>query len=396
MNIRKIVCFFVNWKILVLLLALLSTFILPFRAEFSALRDQAYPDFGKNLPYLLHIWGNFDGFFYMAIAKRGYFLIEHPFFPLYPILIKWFTLKTQFPYLVSAQIISNLSFLGALLVVKKTLWLDKKIQLLPLVLLLIFTFPTSFFYGAVYNDSIFFLLATTTLYLSRKKFWLAASITGALATFARLNGLALWFFLFFEYLISSDRLAIPNWNWKELRLKIVNFFNIRRLTSEKILLVTLIPLAFLSYLFYVQVKFGSWILVFSSMKGWGQNKVTFPLVVFFRYLKIFFFSPKFELIYAVAAFELLAILFYLFILIYGFRKIRLSYWVFFAVSLLIPSLTGTFQGMPRYGLHLYPLFLSLALFLKNRGLVFKLIYFTVSVALLFFALTLFTRGYFVA
>ncbi len=396
MNIRKIVRFFVSWKILVLLLALLSTFVLPFRGEFSALRDQAYPDFGKNLPYLWHIWGNFDGFFYMVIAKRGYFLSEQPFFPLFPYLIKWITAHTGWPYLISGQLISNLSFLLALLVAYRTLIIDKKTGLFTLFLFVILLFPTSFFYGAVYNDALFFLLATLTIYFSRSRLWTIASITGGLATLTRLNGLALFFYLLFEYFTAKNENPRATWNWRELKNKAFNFFSPWRLSPEKIFLLTLIPLTFLGYLAYVQTKFGDWGLVFSSMKVWGQDKVTFPLVVFFRYLKIFFFSPKFELIYAVAAFEFVAILFYLFMLIYGFRKIRLSYWVFFAISLLIPSLTGTFQGMPRYGLHLYPLFLSLALFLKNRGLVFKIIYFTVSVALLFFALTLFTRGYFVA
>ncbi len=396
MNIRKILCFFVSWKILVLLLTLLSTFILPFRAEFGALRDRAYPDFGKNLPYLLHVWGNFDGFFYMAIAKRGYLLSEQPFFPLFPYLIKWLTAHTGWPYLISGQLISNLSFLLALLVAYRTLIIDKKTGLFTLFLFVILLFPTSLFYGAVYNDALFFLLATLTIYFSRSRLWTIASITGGLATLARLNGLALFFYLLFEYFTAKNENPRATWNWRELKNKAFNFFPSWRLNQGKIFLLTLIPLTFLGYLAYVQTKFGNWSLVFSSMKIWGQDKITFPLVIFWRYFKILVLYPTFKLNYWVALFELAFVIFYILLLIYSYRRIRLSYWVFFALSILVPSLTGTFQGMPRYGLHLYPLFLSLAQFLKNRGLVFKIIYFTVSVALLFFALTLFTRGYFVA
>jgi hypothetical membrane protein len=70
--------------------------------------------------------------------------------------------------------------------------------------------------------------------------------------------------------------------------------------------------------------------------------------------------------YWVAVVEFLAVIFSVFLLLWSWRKIRSLYWVFFAVSLLIPALTGTFQGMPRYALHLYPFFLELDPILASK------------------------------
>ncbi len=66
------------------------------------------------------------------------------------------------------------------------------------------------------------------------------------------------------------------------------------------------------------------------------------------------------------------------------------------MSILIPSLTGTFAGMPRYGLHLYPFFLSVAMLLEKRPLMVKATYVAISLALLFIGICYFTRGYFFA
>ncbi len=155
-------------------------------------------------------------------------------------------------------------------------------------------------------------------------------------------------------------------------------------------------LFFVGYLLYIQIHFKDWNLLFTTMKIWGQDKLIFPLQVVWRYIKIIFLYPTFQLNYWVSVLELMIVLFYIVVIIYGYKKIRLSYWFFSVISLLIPAFSGTFQGMPRYGLHLYPLFLTIALFLNNKSLKVKVAYCLISILLLLFCLTLFSRGYFVA
>lgn len=385
---KKIFLIFASWRILLYLFMFLATFILPFKNSFVTDLE-----FRHKFPYLIWVWGNFDGFHYMYIAKTGYHQFQYSFFPLYPLLLNLPRIFLEWPRLITGQIISNLSFILSLFLFYKLLSLDKVKHLFLILSFVIILFPTSLFYAAVYNDAIFLLLALLSIYFARKRFWIFSALFGSLATLTRLNGLALAFLLFFEYLSSKNETPAGTWDFGK---NFINNLRIKSILHSKIYALILIPLAFLGYLLYTQISFGDWNLVFSSMAPWGQDRIIFPLQVFWRYLKIIFLFEFSNLIYWVAIWEVLFIILYLFMIVYSFRKIRCSYWFFFAVSILMPSLTGTFQGMPRYGLHIYPLFLSLALFLENRGKFFKFIYFTLSAALLFFAVALFTRGYFIA
>ena len=369
------------WKATTLLFAAIATQILPLQLAFTIWRDGQYKDFGLHLPYLVSIWGNFDGFFYLAIARDGYLSGQQPFFPLYPFIIRLITTRFDMPYVLSAQIVSLVAFIGALIVVARLLAYDKKLSLFPLVIAVILTFPTSYSYGATYNDALFFFLATLTLYLGRTKNFVWAGIAGAAATLTRLNGLALFPFLLVEYMLPPG----PEWH---LQLK--------RFRASRIWAAILIPLAFLGYAIWIDREFGSWQTLFSAMSVWGQDKVIFPIQVVWRYIKIFFSHPPSALSYWVAIVEFASFALYVTTLIWSFKKIRFSYWIFMAVSILIPSLTGSFAGMPRYGLHLYPLFLTLALCLSKQSRSDKTIYFLAVLALLFFCIALFTRGIFIA
>lgn len=373
---RKILSSFLAWRIVLFIFTVAAMYILPFQQAFSAL------NYGHNPPYHLFVWGNFDGYHYMKIAQIGYLPHLYPFFPLYPIFIRLIVeiLHIHF-YLRGAQIISNASFITGLFFVGKLLQQDKKANLFPLLLMVTFFYPTSFFYTAAYNDSLFFLFATLTMYFGRKKAWTVSSLFGALATLTRLNGLALFFFILLEYFPTIES---------------VKRISLKKILKDRIFMLVLIPLVFIGFLFYIHLISGSFMNIFSAMKEWNQDKVTFPLQVFWRYLKILTLTSPTLLNYWIAALEISSVLLYIGLLTYSYNKIRLSYWVLFALSILIPSLTGTFQGMPRYGLHLYPFFLTLTLYLHERSRLFKIIYFTVCFVLLFLLVALFTRGYFVA
>lgn len=392
---KKILTAFFVWKVLIYCFVFIATFIIPFQPSFTFIKY-----FGHRLPYFLWVFGNFDGVHYINIAKNGYSVFEYPFFPLYPIFI-W-TIKSVFemfslyyPSVVLALLVSHVVFFIALIVVYKILILDKMKNIITLVIALILFFPTSVFYGAAYNDSLFFLLATMTIYFARRKSWAYSCILAALATLARLNGLGLVFFILLEYLTSSQN-TINSWRLKKIIKALPLNMSFKNILSSKIFLLILIPSSFIGYLTYIQNSYGNWAVLFSSMQVWNQQHITFPLQVFWRYLKIIFLLHSFDFVYFVALLELLFVIFYIFVIFYSYKKIRLSYWVFIVVSILIPSLTGTFQGMPRYGLHIYPLFLAVALLLREKNLKFKLIYFAISILLMFIFTGFFTRGYFVA
>lgn len=385
--IKKIIFYFLIWKVIVFIITLFLSHIFPDIPYY-----QAKNLFADRYHELIWRFANMDGITYLRIARNGYNSTNIPFFPLYPLITRFFAdIFFRHRYFAPiSQIISNLSSLISLFVFYKLMQIDKQVKLFPLLLLIIFTFPTSFFYGATYNDSLFLLFASLCIYWLRRNNIAASAIFGGLATLTRLNGLALLGMILAEYFIRINK--IEYFPLKYLRLS----FSLKSILKHKLYFTLLIPAAFFSFLLYIQLKFGSWYLLFSTMKIWGQDRIILLPQVFWRYFKILILYPTFKLNYWIAAIELLFVLFYIFVLIYSYNKIRISYWIFMLISFLIPSLTGTFAGMPRYALHLYPFFLSIVLLLKSTNSLIRIAYFAIALFLFCFMLALYVNGYFIA
>ncbi len=389
---EKVLGWIIVWRLGILAIAWLATFYLPLKPAFTPQTSI----FGQAVTYFSWIWGNFDGMIFMLIGRYGYSAEQLPFFPLLPILIRLFSRIFSLPEVHAGLVVSAGAFLLAQWVIFKLLQLDHQEKLYWLFLAVMLLFPTSAFYTAIYADSSFLLLASLTLLMSRQRRFLLASVFGALATLARLNGLALLFVIGAEYLHSIDTRLEQKWNipvffralWEGLSPKLI--------LKRRVFWALLIPLAFLGYLFYIQSMFGDWHLFFSGVEVWHRNKLTFPLQTFWRYFKILFIHPRFTITYVVALLEAFMTGIYLLALVWSWGKIRLSYWLMIFLHLLIPTLTGTLQGMPRYGLHLYPLFLIFTLFIAKQPRWVRVLWLGVSAALLVFFVTFYTRGYFVS
>lgn len=389
---KRIISVFFVWRLILTLVVVAAVSLVPT----TPTSRQFFPEalWQRGLPQWVWAWANFDGVHYVSIARNGYFFNQQPFFPLYPFVINLVNELLGFHrflngQIVSGQIVSAAAFILSLFIITKLVARDARSSLIPWVTGAMVFFPTAYSYTAVYNDSLFLFFACLTIFWARERRWRLAGVAGALATLTRLNGLALFFLILAEY--AQVDWYVASWV-SEARCA----FSWERLCRSGILWFLAIPGVFLGYLFYVQRWFGSWQWVFTSMHTWGQDKLTFPLQVFWRYFKILLTDRSFSFTYWVAAMELGFVLFYLGLLLWSLKKIRVSYWIFFAVSILVPMLTGTFQGMPRYGLHLYPMYLVLGLVLARLPRL-------VSVGLLALGavgqvvlLALFSRGWFVS
>ena len=84
---------------------------------------------------------------------------------------------------------------------------------------------------------------------------------------------------------------------------------------------------------------------------------------------------------------------FLILSIIAFKKVRVSYALFGALSYIAPTLTGTLSSFPRYALILFPSFMVLGM-VKNRR--FQRLWWVISVILLAVNTALFVRGYWVA
>ena len=364
-DIKLIFFLFLIWRLVLFLIAHVSPLIIrEFGATFPYWEETLVK---SNLPQFVWSFGNFDGVHYLRIAQNGYvYQYTQAFFPLYPILIKIASTVTFGNFLIPALVISNVSFLAALLLFYK---LIKKIYNQKIAFwscLFLLTFPTSFYFGSVYTEGIFFLMIISAFYLVHLGLNWQASVIGVFASATRLIGLFL-----------AIALAIPSKKFK------------------KLMPLLIVPIGFLLYVLYLKVEFNNPLYFLTAQSVWGQERSATTIVllpqVLWRYFKILSTTSGLPLFNA--AFELGLTTLAILLLIMGFNKIKKEWSVFAWIAILLPTLTGTLASMPRYVLVAFPIYIVLAhiksSFLKTAILFIFAVFLAVSTIL-------FARGYWVA
>ncbi|MFH1895123.1 MAG: mannosyltransferase family protein [archaeon] len=146
---------------------------------------------------LLDLFFAWDSGWYISIVEKGYSFVPGEFstvafFPLYPLLIKIFSVFFGSPKLM-AYLISNISFFLALFLFYKLISLAGYSNSLAKKTVLFTAFaPLSFFFSVIYAEGLFLFLAIACFYFALKKNWFAASVFGFLVALTKpLGGLIL-------------------------------------------------------------------------------------------------------------------------------------------------------------------------------------------------------------
>lgn len=378
-NPKTAAIIFFIWRLL-LCFPLVFLYLVPFRKgfEYTTLWGYTEPFTPLSNP-LLYPWANFDGVHYLTIAAQGY-TTNARFLPLYPMFIKGIALVFgdikiySFLSFAIALILSNLFFLLGLYVLYRLLRLDYNSDKSKLSLLALLFFPTSFFFGAVYSESLFFLLSVLVFYFSRNNKWWLAGICGAFASATRVVGVVFFLVLLVEYV--------------EQRQK-----DIRKIVASLIALTgTLI------YAAYNYVKWGDPVYFIRQhgelSNGRATGELVFPLQTFYRYIKMLILVSPSVYEWWIVFLELSVFLFVLFSFYLMWKQnIRKSYALFAVFAIVIPVLSGTLSGLPRYILPLFPIFIALA---DIDSRVFRYAYMFAGIILSFILLILFAQGYYIA
>lgn len=335
-------------------------------------------DFSFNSVFLFP-WANFDGIHYLDIAKHGY-INQARFFPFFPLLIK--TLSAPVLPIINSPLTQffvsilfvNIVFFLALLILKKLVELDYSKEISRKSILYLLIFPTSFFFISIYSESLFLLFVLLALYLARKKRWFLSIICGMLVMVTRFVGVAILPVLLYEFFIDRN-----------MRIKNLALFLIA-------------PLGLVAYSLFNYYQWNNFLYFITSQGELGNNRSVSSIVLFpqtvFRYVKILAAVPVSSYDLFIALLELVSFLFTAVLMYFAWKKkIRTSYLLFALINFAVATSTGTFSGLPRYIITLFPIFIALAL-IKNR--LFKYLYVTMTPILLFILLMLFSRGYFVA
>lgn len=343
---------FVNWRLLLLLIVLIST---PLSQSFSA-------------------FSNFDGLKYINIAKEGYntpnTYYSYLLFPLYPTLIKFFS--PAIGYLASSLFLSHLFAFASLYLFQKLALLDHSKAVAKRALVILLCFPASFYLVASYSESLFLLLCLASVYLARKKQYLFSGLAAALASYTRLAGLILWVVLIAEYYQENKN-------------------NIRSLFSPKTLWLLLPPVGAYYYLNLLQISDNNFQRLYHDL----PNKFVFLHQVIYRYFKMLLLMDHNTTLFFIVLTESVISFFALYLLFVSYKKLRPSYWIFFFLSFFIPTLSGDFVSMPRYLLVVFPIFFFLGDWLERQHPYFQKLYYLTSYFLLFVNLSFFVKGIFV-
>ena len=376
--VKFILLSLVAWKIWVFVFLLLAIVFVPLRLHFLGGGLEHY----LRIPYFW-AWANFDGEHYLSIAQHGYGQGERAFFPLYPLLMRLFVWPWRgdlFFLQIAGLFISHVAFFLALLGLWKLIRLDFKRGIAQITILLLLFFPTSFYFGSIYTESLFLALSVWAFYAARRGWWLLTGILGGLASATRFVGIVLFPAMLVEWWIHNKV--------KSEKLKVRSF-----------LPLLIVPLGLLFYMYYLQKTTGDPFAFLHTLTWFGEQRSATPILlpqVFWRYFKIsmdlkwqdpFFFTFLLEATTAVL---------FLVAGIIAFLKLRFSYAVFLIFSYLAPTFSGSFSSLPRYAIVLFPAFILGAIFLYKKPLWAKFCAAVLLFILLGVATALFVRGYWIA
>jgi hypothetical protein len=161
--------------------------------------------FGPTGDVLAAPLGRWDSVWFMAIADGGYGgAAREAFFPLYPLLVRVAGALVG-SALVGGALASTALLGVALVLLHRLVALDHERAVARNAVLVTALFPMSFFFSAVYSESLFLALSIGAVYAARRERWAWAGALGLLAAATRSAGVLLLVPLVMIYLWDTDR-----------------------------------------------------------------------------------------------------------------------------------------------------------------------------------------------
>ncbi|HZB09350.1 MAG TPA: mannosyltransferase family protein [Rubrobacter sp.] len=322
----------------------------------------------------MNIWSHWDGEHYVTLAMDGYLNppdnVSPAFFPLYPLLMRFFAELFGGP--MSKEALSVWGPLISLLFLPFAFYFIYHIALegwgervaRDTVLILAF-FPTTFFLNAAYTESLFLALSAGSMWAMRvRKDLLLACVLAGFAAATRNVGIFLVVPLMYEWIRDIER-----FRWRGVYL-------------------LLAPGGLFAYMGYLSVRFGDPLLFYSAQESWGR-KATGPLDTASRawgaavegasrlldpdlWTHPSLSNVANQLAWASNFFNLALFVFAMVVLVAGSRYLPLSLTVYGLLLVAPATLFGSpgspLMSTPRYVLVAFPVFIVLALLFRNRVL----------------------------
>jgi hypothetical protein len=203
-----------------------------------------------------------DAIWYLRLAAEGWSIDDASaaFFPLYPLTVRAVAWVLPVDDLLSALLVSNLAFLGALLALYALTAEASGDRVARRAIVVAAIFPTSFFFLAPYSESLFLLLSLLAFRESRHDRWGRVAVFGALAALTRSVGILLVPALLVEA-ISRSR----------ARGRAGERTDGRRALSTRLAGAAAIALGPLGWFAWWGLVHGNWLAPLDAQRYWGRE-----------------------------------------------------------------------------------------------------------------------------
>jgi len=322
---------------------------------------------------LVNAWSRWDVNWYNNIAIKGYFTpASAAFFPLFPLLERVVSLLLHRNVLYAGMLISNLAFLGTLIVLYRLVETEFDSEIARRTTLYLAVFPTALFFFAAYNESLFLFFVLLSFYNMRHNQWWLAGLFSGLAALTRSLGILLLIIFFYEFVIQvGPQLQSAPHEWKNWKMLIYN-----------LPAVLLIPLGPVLYTYYLNQRFHDRLALIHAQAHWRVG-LTVPWYAPFTAIRSILTLPPFTFVTAHNIIDTTALLLFLALLILGFvgpEHFAMSQWSMLLFGLLalfyplffpgIPDATGLIYdpliSVQRFVIEIFPAFIVLARFGRRR------------------------------
>jgi Mannosyltransferase (PIG-V) len=309
-----------------------------------------------------------DGVHYVAIAQHGYrTAADTVFFPLYPLLIHIVSWVTRSEVLAGV-LISLAAFVVALILLHRLAREELGNRAADATVLILAFAPLSFFFSAVYTESLFLAFSVAAFYLARHERFAFASMAAAGATLTHLEGIVL-----------IAPLALMYWQTARERSPT------RKLIAVQAAPLLLPAVALAGFVVYLRLHGYAWTAPLSNETGNYHVQFTGPLITLARAISAGLtglwqtlhgstplatgdnspFSPGFQNLVYLVIVSICVVTF-----AGAWRRLPKAYCLYTALVLIVCT-SGPVEGDPlhafdRYVLVLFPLWMVAGAWLSER------------------------------
>lgn len=373
-----------QWTLVLSFLIIIRLLILVFALiganHFPTMKQITLNETYRSIPGVL---ARYDSNYYISIAQKGYSGDEKKlaFFPIYPTLIRMLSNGSSQSFYWSGFLISNISIILSSLL----LWLQVKFEYDASIawgsIITLNLFPTSFFFSAIYTESLFLLFSILVYWFAYREKYFLSAVFVSLAAVTRVNGLLLIIIPIVEIFVHKNEKA-----------------------GIKILFTSIISLlGAIVYSSYLWITFGTPIAFYFAQEPF-KRKIATPFQSIFDSIAVAVCGyggfEKNWFMRVVSLHDFIFVSLFITSAVVGFRILRRSLFLYLLAALLLilishgPYTLGLYAGS-RFVLILFPSFVIFGYILQQFPRA-KWIYWTGSFFLLFFLTAWFGTGRWVA